>query len=397
MGGQLLGRGRQHPEIEPGTLQGTRRLHLAATTGFIAGGHQIESGLAPRHHQINVGQDLGIQQGAVQGAVGIVDAVTAAQGIQRVTLTGEQPPRHGQGIGDLAELPSLEPQPQLVKLVIHEAHVEGRIVDDELRAADKLDKLLGHGGEGRLIGQKIVRDAVHPDSLFIHQAIRLQVDVVVIAGQPAIDHLDTADFDDAVPQIMGAPRLVHPCGFGIQYYLAICLHWVPAPFMSNSRFTHFTTAKMLKQVALYTDGSCLGNPGPGGYAAVLVYQQHRKELSQGYALTTNNRMEMMAVIAGLKSLNARCHVTLTTDSQYVKQGVTQWMANWKRRGWLTANKEPVKNQDLWQALDEQVNRHQIDWHWVKGHSGHPENERCDELARQAAGGAERLPDSGYRP
>lgn len=154
---------------------------------------------------------------------------------------------------------------------------------------------------------------------------------------------------------------------------------------------------MLKQVALYTDGSCLGNPGPGGYAAVLVYQQHRKELSQGYALTTNNRMEMMAVIAGLKSLNARCHVTLTTDSQYVKQGVTQWMANWKRRGWLTANKEPVKNQDLWQALDEQVNRHQIDWHWVKGHSGHPENERCDELARQAAGSAERLPDSGYRP
>ncbi|GAA4496503.1 ribonuclease HI [Pseudaeromonas paramecii] len=154
---------------------------------------------------------------------------------------------------------------------------------------------------------------------------------------------------------------------------------------------------MLKQVALYTDGSCLGNPGPGGYAAVLIYQQHRKELSQGYALTTNNRMEMMAVIAGLKSLNAPCHVILTTDSQYVKQGVTQWMANWKRRGWLTASKEPVKNQDLWLALDEQVSRHKIDWHWVKGHSGHPENERCDELARQAASGNQLLPDSGYRP
>lgn len=154
---------------------------------------------------------------------------------------------------------------------------------------------------------------------------------------------------------------------------------------------------MLKQVALYTDGSCLGNPGPGGYAAVLVYQQHRKELSQGYALTTNNRMEMMAVIAGLKSLSTACHVILTTDSQYVKQGVTQWMANWKRRGWLTASKEPVKNQDLWRALDEQVNRHKIDWHWVKGHSGHPENERCDTLARQAASGNQLLPDSGYRP
>ncbi len=154
---------------------------------------------------------------------------------------------------------------------------------------------------------------------------------------------------------------------------------------------------MLKQVSLFTDGSCLGNPGPGGYGAILIYKQHQKELSQGYRLTTNNRMELMAAIAGLQSLQEPCIVQLTTDSQYVKQGITQWIQNWKRRGWLTASKEPVKNVDLWKLLDAQVQRHQVHWHWVKGHSGHDENERCDILARDAAMGPDLQEDSGYQP
>lgn len=153
---------------------------------------------------------------------------------------------------------------------------------------------------------------------------------------------------------------------------------------------------MLKQVSLFTDGSCLGNPGPGGYAAVLIYKQHRKELSQGYRLTTNNRMELMAAIAGLESLQEPCLIHLTTDSQYVKQGITQWIQGWKRKGWLTANKDPVKNVDLWKRLDALVQHHQIEWHWVKGHSGHDENERCDELARAAATSATLLEDTGYQ-
>ncbi len=154
---------------------------------------------------------------------------------------------------------------------------------------------------------------------------------------------------------------------------------------------------MLKQISLFTDGSCLGNPGPGGYGAILVYKQHQKELSQGYRLTTNNRMELMAAIAGLQSLQEPCMVRLTTDSQYVKQGITQWIQNWKRRGWLTASKEPVKNVDLWKLLDIEVQRHQVDWHWVKGHSGHDENERCDILARDAAMSHDLLEDTGYQP
>ena len=154
---------------------------------------------------------------------------------------------------------------------------------------------------------------------------------------------------------------------------------------------------MIKQVSLYTDGSCLGNPGPGGYGALLIYKEHRKELSQGYRLTTNNRMELMAAIAGLLALQESCKVNLTTDSQYVRQGITQWIENWKRRGWLTASKEPVKNVDLWQLLDKEVQRHNVEWLWVKGHSGHPENERCDELARSAAESSNLHEDSGYAP
>lgn len=150
-------------------------------------------------------------------------------------------------------------------------------------------------------------------------------------------------------------------------------------------------------VHLYTDGSCLGNPGPGGYGVVLEYNQHRKELSQGFKCTTNNRMEMLACIEGLRALKRDCAVVITTDSQYVKQGIEQWMHGWKRNGWKTSAKKPVKNQDLWQQLDHELQRHHVRWDWVKGHSGHPQNERCDELARKAAEHSSQLEDSGYKP
>ncbi|MGR5434658.1 ribonuclease HI [Vibrio owensii] len=141
---------------------------------------------------------------------------------------------------------------------------------------------------------------------------------------------------------------------------------------------------MTKHVEIFTDGSCLGNPGPGGYGIVLRYKQIEKTLAKGYTLTTNNRMEMLAAVVALQTLKEPCQVTLTTDSQYVRQGITQWIHNWKKRGWKTADKKPVKNADLWQALDKETARHQVDWHWVKGHAGHRENEICDELARAAA-------------
>ncbi|PSU19584.1 ribonuclease HI [Photobacterium kishitanii] len=153
---------------------------------------------------------------------------------------------------------------------------------------------------------------------------------------------------------------------------------------------------MMKQVEIFTDGSCLGNPGPGGYGTVLRYKQHEKELSGGYLITTNNRMELLAAIMGLASLKQPCSVDLTTDSQYVRQGITQWIHNWKKRGWQTADKKPVKNADLWQQLDRETQRHQVQWHWVKGHAGHPENERCDVLARTAAENPTQA-DTGYQP
>ena len=150
-----------------------------------------------------------------------------------------------------------------------------------------------------------------------------------------------------------------------------------------------------KKLAIYTDGSCLGNPGPGGYGAVMLYGKHRKELSQGYTHTTNNRMELMAPIAALNALSEPCDVDLTTDSQYVKNGINQWIHNWRKNGWRTSDKKPVKNADLWQRLDEAVKKHQVNWHWVKGHSGHPENERCDELARGAAEAKPTQIDEGF--
>jgi len=151
----------------------------------------------------------------------------------------------------------------------------------------------------------------------------------------------------------------------------------------------------MKKIQLFTDGSCLGNPGPGGYGAILIFNKHRKELSEGYLRTTNNRMEMLACIKGLAALTEPCEVDLTTDSQYVRQGITQWIHNWKKRGWKTAAKAPVKNVDLWKLLDQAQDKHTITWHWVKGHSGHPENERCDDLAREAAEANPTQEDIGY--
>jgi len=140
--------------------------------------------------------------------------------------------------------------------------------------------------------------------------------------------------------------------------------------------------KQVKKVAMFTDGACRGNPGPGGWGVVLRYGDKEKEMHGGEPATTNNRMELMAAIAGLEALRQPCQVVLTTDSRYVMDGVTQWMPNWKKRGWKTASKQPVKNVDLWQRLDAAIQPHEIDWQWVKGHSGHPENERADALANK---------------
>lgn len=134
---------------------------------------------------------------------------------------------------------------------------------------------------------------------------------------------------------------------------------------------------------VFTDGACRGNPGPGGWGALLRHNGHEKELSGAETHTTNNRMEMMAVIEALRSLNRSCEISLTTDSQYVKNGINEWLPNWKQRGWKTANRKPVKNEDLWRVLDDLVRNHRIEWHWVKGHSGHVENERVDRLANLA--------------
>jgi ribonuclease HI len=133
-------------------------------------------------------------------------------------------------------------------------------------------------------------------------------------------------------------------------------------------------------VEVFTDGACKGNPGPGGWGVLMRFGAHVRELHGGEPNTTNNRMELTAVIEGLAALSRRCHVKLYTDSQYVQKGISVWIHDWKRRGWRTADKKPVKNIDLWQRLDALAAEHQIEWHWVKGHAGHPENERADELA-----------------
>ena len=137
-----------------------------------------------------------------------------------------------------------------------------------------------------------------------------------------------------------------------------------------------------KLVEIFTDGACSGNPGPGGWGALLRFGKKEKELCGGEAETTNNRMELLAAIEALNALTQPCQVHLTTDSVYVKNGITQWIHGWKTNGWRTANKKPVKNSDLWQALEEAVSQHEVTWFWVKGHTGHAENERADELARR---------------
>ena len=136
------------------------------------------------------------------------------------------------------------------------------------------------------------------------------------------------------------------------------------------------------RVRIYTDGACSGNPGPGGWGAVLIYNGRRKEIFGGEADTTNNRMELMAAIHALEALTRRSAVDLFTDSRYVKDGITQWITGWKSKGWRTAAKKPVKNVDLWRLLDAQADEHAVAWHWVKGHDGNPENERADALARR---------------
>jgi ribonuclease HI len=140
----------------------------------------------------------------------------------------------------------------------------------------------------------------------------------------------------------------------------------------------------MKHISIHTDGSCLGNPGPGGWAALLRYGEKERELVGGEGQTTNNRMELMAAIAALEALTEACQVTLHIDSQYVRQGITEWMPSWVRRGWKTAGGDPVKNRDLWERLHAAASRHRIEWKWVKGHNGDPDNERVDVLARNEA-------------
>jgi len=137
-----------------------------------------------------------------------------------------------------------------------------------------------------------------------------------------------------------------------------------------------------ENVVIYTDGACSGNPGPGGWGALLTYKGTEKELCDGEPLTTNNRMELMAAIVALETLKRPSHVDLHTDSTYLRDGITKWIHNWKRNGWRTAAKKPVKNDDLWKRLEEAIERHDVKWHWVKGHAGHDGNERADELARR---------------
>lgn len=154
----------------------------------------------------------------------------------------------------------------------------------------------------------------------------------------------------------------------------------------------------MKRITIYTDGSSLGNPGPGGFGTILKFNGNSRELSQGFACTTNNRMELMAAIVGLESLKEPCEVTLTSDSKYVIDAMNLgWIEGWRQKSWTRGKKKPLKNADLWQRLLKATQNHDITWQWVRGHTGHPENERCDELAVTAASRKDNPPDEGYQP
>lgn len=140
---------------------------------------------------------------------------------------------------------------------------------------------------------------------------------------------------------------------------------------------------MTKTIEVFTDGACRGNPGPGGWGALLRYKTQEKHLYGAEPHTTNNRMELTAAIMALRAIKQKCHIVMTTDSEYVRKGITEWIIGWQKRNWRTADKKPVKNADLWQQLNDEVAKHDIEWHWVKGHSGHPENELADSLANKA--------------
>lgn len=151
----------------------------------------------------------------------------------------------------------------------------------------------------------------------------------------------------------------------------------------------------MKEIEIFCDGSSLGNPGPGGYGVILRYGSHEKELSRGYKITTNNRMELLGALAALSALKEPCKVTLYSDSNYVIQGMTAWRFSWRKNDWDNARKKNLKNLDLWQQLDKEAQKHDITWQWVKGHNGHPENERCDILAKNAAKSQDLIEDKGY--
>ena len=151
----------------------------------------------------------------------------------------------------------------------------------------------------------------------------------------------------------------------------------------------------MKEIEIFCDGSSLGNPGPGGYGVILRYGSYEKELSRGYKITTNNRMELLGALAALSALKEPCKVTLYSDSNYVIQGMTAWRFSWRKNDWDNARKKNLKNLDLWQQLDKEAQKHDITWQWVKGHNGHPENERCDFLAKNAAKSQDLIEDKGY--